>query len=239
MSPIARRDKKQGESSPAGEFEPDPERPSEELDALERVGDEAVTHSNDRRTVRGRRVAHVDQLHASWTQERRGRVALAYTAHDAYLLPARSRACFGMAPEGQDARQWLAELERLLMDRQKSPAAELRTLTDRDAEVRTAYLLGIRDAVAEVERLEHNRVDRDGVARSKGGAANRGLRGWLPMLLSALWRDQEAVPRDWNTVRQWIEGAHRADPRGRRAPENRKPQPARAITLHAAWYLLG
>lgn len=182
----------------------DPPMSEEEIERLRARGYEIRTHGK-RTTASARKPARVLELWGKTAAWRQATMRAAYKAHDGFLQRAASERHFGLAPEGEDPRRWLAALEKSLLGR--SDRSSIKSLTAQDADLRAAFLLGVRETVSKLEDAEIQRVE----GRGAGGSAGRGKTGWFSKLLRALCDSDKSLPSRWVDLRTWVEGASSED----------------------------
>lgn len=202
-----RRKKPKRRSSPTDDDDIghiDPPMSEEEIERLRALGREIRTHGGYT-TASARTPARVRELWGKTAAWREATMRAAYGAHDGFLQRAASERHFGLAPEGEDPRRWLATLEKSLLGR--SDRRSIEGLTAQDADLRTAFLLGVRETVSKLEDAEIQRVE----DRGAGGIATRGKTRWFSKLLRALCDSDKSPPSRWVDLRTWVEGASSDD----------------------------
>ncbi len=182
----------------------DPDLTEGEIEVRGALGYEVQRHANGRTTASKRTHAYVMEMFKRLNGWRSNAMTAAYEGRDAFLEPACSADHLGMAPEGQDPHQWLSELEKLLLGKSVGSRAPLST---REAELRAAFLLGIRQAVSHLEATEIEQLER----RKRGGLGTRKREGWPKKLLKSLWHPDLQWPSTWQELADWLEGADEAD----------------------------
>lgn len=186
-----------------------PDVPDELLDEREielrrALGYEVRSHKSGRVTASKRTHKHVMELWRRLNEWRSTAVEAAYEGREARLERAQSDEQVGMAPEGHDAHEWLSSLEKLTLGKSAPPRAPL---TVREAELLTAFLLGIREAVSHLESAEFEQLE----SRKRGGLRTRKREAWLKKLLKSLWHPDLQWPSTWEELADWLKGADKAD----------------------------
>lgn len=182
----------------------DPCLPDEEIEIRAALGYEVRKHASGRTTASKRSHQYVMDMMGRLKDWRLKAMKAAYEGREAMLEPASSEEHFGMAPEGQDSREWLLLLEEILFS--KSVCSK-EPLNEHEADLRTAFLLGIREAVSHLESAEIEQLER----RKRGGLRTRKREGWLKKLLKSLWHPDLRWPSTWEELANWLEGADEAD----------------------------
>lgn len=182
----------------------DPCLTDDEIEIRAALGYEVRKYASGRTTASKRSHEYVMEMLERLKDWRLKAMTAAYEGREAMLEPARSEDYFGMAPEGRDSRDWLLALEELVFSKSVS-AKDL--LSEREADLRTAFLLGIREAVSHLESMEIELLER----RKRGGLRTRKREGWLKKLLKSLLHPDLQWPATWMELADWLEGANEAD----------------------------
>ena len=182
----------------------DPCLPDEEIEIRAALGYEVRKHANGRTTASKRSHQYVIDMMGRLKDWRLEAMKAVYEGREATLERASSEEHFGMAPHGQDSREWLLLLEEILFSKSVSSKEPL---NEHEADLRTAFLLGIREAVSHLESAEIEQLER----RKRGGLRTRKREGWLKKLLKSLLHPDLQWPATWKELADWLEGASEAD----------------------------